>query len=124
MTNFQEQSINYDDYINTTAIFGSVRKSILSKYFKGGTVTNVFGETKIDLANADIYGAVVIDVAQLFGEVKVWVPANWHVIADVTNLFAEVKDKRMNPCAANANEKVLVLKGTSFFGVVKIMDCF
>jgi predicted membrane protein len=121
MTSYQEQSINYDDFISTTAIFGGVKKNVLSKYFKGGRITNIFGDTKLDLGNADISGTVIIDVSQLFGEVTVRVPANWHVIADVSNFFAEVKDKRRNTYPVN-NEKVLVLTGFSLFAVVKIID--
>jgi predicted membrane protein len=123
MTNAQYQSLNYDDYIDTTAIFGEVKKSIISKNFKGGKVTNLFGETKIDLSQAEVYGKAVIDVSQLFGEVKVRVPAGWHVITEVSNILAEVKDKRTNAYVPTDNPKVLVITGVSIFAVVKILDC-
>ena len=112
-----------DSYINTTAIFGEVKKYILSKDFKFGSLTNVFGATTVDFSDADIHGEVILDSTQLFGEIKIKVPANWHVIADVTNLFAEVKDKRKTSFAGSDNSKVLILRGTGIFAAIKIVDC-
>ncbi|MGH7238174.1 MAG: LiaF domain-containing protein [Candidatus Saccharimonadales bacterium] len=123
MTSFHEQSINYDDYINTTAIFGEVKKNVISKSFRGGRITNLCGETKIYLGNADINGTAIIDISQLFGEVKIWVPTDWHVVTNTQNIFADAKDTRKNPGNANGNEKILILTGTSLFAVVKIFDC-
>jgi predicted membrane protein len=112
-----------DNYINTTAIFGEVKKYILSKDFKFGQLTNVFGRTTVDFSNADINGAVILDSTQFFGEIRIKVPANWHVIAEVTNIFATVDDKRRNPTVNIDANKVLVLRGTGIFGAVNIIDC-
>src|ERR1700733_9759535 len=96
-----------DSYINTTAIFGEVKKHILSKDFKFGQLTNVFGRTTVDFSNADINGTVILDSTQFFGEIRIKVPANWHVITEVTNVFATVDDKRRNPSLNIDKDKVL-----------------
>jgi predicted membrane protein len=109
-----------DDYLNATAVFGGVNKTILSKNFMGGDITNVFGGTEIDFTQADIHGRVVIDITQLFGGTKIIVPANWHVIPDLAAVFAGVDDKRIRTGLPHSTEKVLVLKGVSLFAGVDI----
>jgi hypothetical protein len=113
-----------DDYIDTTAIFGEVKKYILSKDFKFGKVTNVFGTTTVDFCNADINGPVILDCTQLFGEIKIKAPANWHVVPEVTNIFMEVADKRRTPTQNIDNNKILILQGVGIFASIKIVDCF
>jgi len=110
-----------DSFINTTAVFGEVKKSILSKDFKFGQLTNVFGQTTIDFSNADINGAVILDTTQFFGEIRVKVPANWHVVSEVINIFAVVDDKRRSPIENIDYNKVLVLRGVGVFGAIKIV---
>lgn len=112
-----------DDYINTTAVFGEVKKYVLSKDFKFGQLTNVFGRTTVDFGNADINGAVVLDSTQFFGEIRVKVPANWHVVPEVTNIFAAVTDKRRNTTVNIDTNKVLIIRGTGVFAEFKILDC-
>lgn len=112
-----------DNYINTTAIFGEVKKYILSKDFKFGQLTNVFGTTTVDFSNADINGAVILESTQLFGEIKIKAPANWHVIPEVTNIFMVLDDKRRNPSVNIDNNKTLILRGVGIFATIKIVDC-
>ena len=112
-----------DNYISTTAIFGEVKKHVLSKDCKFGTLTNVFGRTTVDFCNADINGAVILDSTQLFGEIRIQVPANWHVIPEVTNIFVVIDDKRRNPTINIDNNKVLILRGVGIFATINIIDC-
>lgn len=111
---------SYDDILNATAIFGGVNKTIFSKNFRGGDITNIFGGTELDFTQADINGRVVIDITQVFGGTKIIVPANWQVVSDLAAVFAGVDDKRIkNPAALN-NDKILVLKGVSLFAGIDI----
>ena len=113
-----------DNYINTTAIFGEVKKYVLSKDFKFGQVMNVFGRTTVDFCNADINGAVILDSTQLFGEIRIKAPANWHIVPEVTNIFVVVDDKRRNPTVNIDPNKTLILRGVGIFATIKIIDCF
>ncbi|MBL4677545.1 MAG: hypothetical protein JKY70_15290 [Mucilaginibacter sp.] len=110
---------SHDDYLDATSIFGGVNKTILSKNFRGGDITNIFGGTELDFTQADIHGRVVIDVTQVFGGTKLIVPANWHVISDLAAVFAGVDDKRVKTGQPNM-DKVLVLKGVSLFAGIDI----
>jgi predicted membrane protein len=108
-----------DDSINAISIFGNTKKTVLSKNFKGGDIVNIFGGAEIDLTQADINGRVIIDVTQMFGGVKLKVPPHWHITTDVVALFAGIDDKRKQ-FTEPANDKVLVLRGTSLFAGIDI----
>ncbi|QXV67259.1 hypothetical protein INP83_09295 [Mucilaginibacter sp. 21P] len=110
---------SHDDYLDSTSIFGGVNKTVLSKNFRGGDITNIFGGTEIDFTQADINGRVVVDITQVFGGTKLIVPANWHVIPDLAAVFAGVDDKRVKTGQPNM-DKVLILKGVSLFAGIDI----
>jgi hypothetical protein len=113
---------NPADYVNTTVVFGEIKKTIISKEFKGGMVASLFGATKLDFTNADIKGIVVLDISQALSETKIRVPRDWRVESDQTLLLANIHDKRtFQPESINAG-KVLILTGTSIFGVITITN--
>jgi len=112
--------ITGDDFLDATSIFGGVKKTILSKNFRGGDITNIFGGAEIDLTQADIDGKVVLDITQLFGGTKIIVPPHWQVISNLSAVFAGVDDKRLRKVGAGDNNKILVLEGVSIFAGVEI----
>ena len=109
-----------DDYLDAVSIFGGVKKTILSKNFKGGEIVNVFGGAELDFTQADINGQVVIDITQIFGGTKIVVPSHWRVVPDLAAVFASVDDKRIRTTAPADSDKILVLKGVSIFAGVDI----
>jgi hypothetical protein len=108
-----------DDFLDAVSIFGGVKKTILSKNFRGGEIVNVFGGAELDFTQADIQGRVVIDITQIFGGTKIIVPSNWQVVSDLAAVFASVDDKRINRGVLD-NDKILVLKGVSIFAGVDV----
>jgi|SRR5580704_10716185 predicted membrane protein len=108
------------EFIDSTCFFGSVKKLVLSKDFKGGDITCFMGGAEIDLSQADIQGSVILDVTQLFGGTKLVIPGNWHVKTQVTSIFAGIEDKRTLQIATPDVNKTLVLDGTSIFGGIEI----
>ena len=109
-----------DEFLDAVSIFGGVKKSILSKDFKGGEVVNIFGGAELDFIQADISGRVIIDITQIFGSTKIIVPPHWQIVSDVAAVFGSIDDKRMRSTAAVNSDKVLVLKGVSIFAGVDI----
>jgi predicted membrane protein len=109
-----------DDYLDAVSIFGGVKKTILSKDFKGGDIVNIFGGAELDLTQADINGRVILDITQIFGGTKIVVPSNWQVVSDIAAVFASVDDKRLRSTASANNDKILVLKGVSIFAGIDI----
>lgn len=109
-----------DDYIDAVAVFGGVKRIIMSKDFKGGEIVNIFGGAEIDFTRADINGTVSIEITQVFGGTKLVVPPHWQVRSDMAAIFAGIDDKRFGNAGAQSADKVLILKGTSIFAGVDI----
>jgi predicted membrane protein len=110
-----------DDVMDTTSILGGVKKSVLSKNFKGGQILNVFGGVEIDLSQADIDGIIVLDVTQIFGGIKLIIPAHWELKSEITSVLGGIEDKRKNLSALNIAEgKTLIIRGTSILGGIDI----
>jgi predicted membrane protein len=112
------ESVLDEEMVDSTSVFGGTKKKILSKNFKGGDITNIFGGTEIDLSQADINGEARLDLTQIFGGTKLIIPANWKLIMKNAAILGGVEDKRPNqPYDPN---KVLILTGTSMFGGIEI----
>ncbi len=109
-----------EERLEATAIFGSVKRNIVSKNFRGGEATSIFGGSEIDLSQADIHGTVKIEVTAILGGVKLIVPSHWMVKQEVTAIFGGVDDKRDTYQVATAPNKILVLEGTAFMGGIEI----
>lgn len=109
------------DFINVDAFLTGIKRKVMSKNFKGGDVTSVFGGADIDLMHADIQDQAVLKVSVAFGGLKLIVPPHWDVQLGVTNLAAGIDDKRYSQQAAAQNsEKKLILTGSVIFGGIEI----
>lgn len=108
-----------EDMLEATAIFGSNNKVILSKNFRGGNVTTIFGSTELNFMQADIQGEAVLDISTVFGGVELIIPGHWDLRMGVDTIFGGAEDKRMLTTPTDSG-KVLVLKGTCVFGGVDI----
>jgi predicted membrane protein len=124
-TDYSTTETNFSDTttaekLDATAIFGAVKKTILSKNFTGGQAVSIFGGSEIDLSKADINGTVVVDVTAILGGVKLIVPSHWTVRQDIAAIFGGVEDKRDTRSVITVQNKILVLKGTAFMGGIEI----
>ncbi|QBQ40687.1 LiaF transmembrane domain-containing protein [Sphingobacterium psychroaquaticum] len=117
--NFTHQGENY---IKVDSIFGNAKKNIFSKNFLGGTVTNVFGSTQINLLQADMQQPVALDVFQLFGSTKIIVPPHWVVATTVSSILGENDDRRVILTHAVDQNKCLYITGTSILGNITIKN--
>jgi len=109
-----------EDYMDTVSIFGSTKKNIMSKNFKGGEATSFFGGTEINLMQADITGEIILDLTQVFGGCKLIIPAHWEVKSEVVNIFGGMEDKRPVQNVTTDHTKVVVIRGTSIFGGLEV----
>lgn len=108
------------DFIDATAIFGGVKKIVLSKNFQGGDITNIMGGSEINLTQADFKGRIHIDTTNIFGGTKLIIPPHWDVQSEVVAVFGGVDDKRQLNGAALDPDKVVVIDGTCLFGGIEI----
>ena len=110
-----------NDYLDTTSVFGGVKKIILSKNFKGGDITNFMGGTEINFTQADIPGRITIDTTNIFGGTKLVIPPTWDVQSDVVAIFGGVDDKRQLISGTLPDpSKVVHLSGLCIFGGIEI----
>lgn len=117
-----EKSSSSEDTVEIDLVFSGFRKNIISKDFKGGTISCVFGGGELNLSQADINGVAILEVNQVFGGVKIIVPANWEVKTDKTTaVCGDVSDKRAQQTESNP-DKVLIVKGSVVFGGIDIRN--
>jgi len=112
-----------DDYLDSTVLFGGVKKNVISKNFRGGEAVTVFGGTEINLTQADVKTPIVMELTQVFGGTKLIVPAHWKIQSkDLVAIFGGVDDKRppVNAPGAEDIDRVLILKGTCILGGIEI----
>lgn len=116
----EEPAADKRDFIDTTSIFGGVKKIVLSKSFKGGELVNFMGGSEINLTQADFTGCIRIETTNVFGGTKLIVPPTWDVQSEVVAIFGGVDDKRqINGTTVDPN-KVLIIEGTCVFGGIDI----
>jgi predicted membrane protein len=115
-----EETWSQEDIVDATSIFGSAKKNILSKDFKGGDIVNIFGGTELNLSQADIQGKAALEITTVFGGTKLIIPSNWEVKSDVVTIFGGLEDKRQVQNTPSNPDKVLLLRGTVVFGGIEI----
>jgi hypothetical protein len=119
---YDRQQILSDDYIDSVNIFGGSKKNIISKDFKGGDLTAIFGANELNLSQADFNGRVTLEVTNVFGGTKLIIPPHWHVqSSEVVCIFGGMDDKRpVQNTIATDTSKVIILRGTCVFGGIDI----
>lgn len=115
-------STSTNEIIDSVTFMGGIKKKIISKNFKGGDVTVIFGGAELDFIQADLNENVVLEITQIFGGTKLIVPAHWEIKSELVSIFGSIEDKRPTLPKAVGNEpaKILILKGTTIFGGIDI----
>lgn len=113
-------SLSSEDVIESVNIFSGSKKINLSKNFRGGEITNVFGGSELNLSKADITGRVVLEVTCIFGGTKLIVPPDWNIQQEAVAIFGGIDDKRPITGMQESPDKILVIKGTVLMGGIDI----
>lgn len=117
---YDKAEYNTEDYLDNVAIFGSIKKNIISKDFKGGDVVCIFSGAEINLIQAEIKGRVVVEIVNVFGGTTLVVPANWEVKSEMVAILGGIEDKRIQQAIVPDGMNVLVLRGTTVLGGLEI----
>ena len=84
-----------EEFIDETNIFSGSERRFVNVPFKGGSITNVFGGSELDLSLANLNpGKNVLEVNCVFGGVTIIVPHNWKVNIQVNAVLGAFEDKR------------------------------
>ena len=117
-----QDDFSSEDTLNITSIFGGVNKNVISKHFKGGEITCIFGGAEINLMQADIQGRVVLETTNVFGGTKIIIPSHWKIQPEITAIIGGVEEKRPQALEIQDPNKILVLKGTCTLGGIEIIS--
>jgi predicted membrane protein len=115
-----DEAVDSNDEFSIRSIFSGVKRNIITKNFRRGKITTIFGGAEIDMSQADMTSPSYINIDVAFGGVEIVVPANWTVQNDIQGVFHGVEDKRYNNAVVVDPNKVLVLKGNCAFGGIEV----
>jgi predicted membrane protein len=113
-------TVSNEDMLDVASTFSGVRKVVLSKTFKGGRISSMFGGVDIDLTQADIQGEAVIEINVTMGGIKLVVPPHWQLRSEVSTVLGGMDDARPMPQGGFSADKILVLKGSVLMGGIEI----
>jgi len=116
----QAKSVNSQDFVEATAVFGASNQVVYTKNLIGGDITVVFGGADINLTQADFTESPVFDITAIFGGVKLIVPPNWIIKTNGTPIFGSIEDKRGHLMHTGEIQKTLIIDGTVMFGGIEI----
>jgi len=110
------------EWVEINAAFGSVKKIILSKNFRGGEINCFMGGAELNMMQADMLQPARLEINNVFGGTKIIVPSNWDIKNEMTAVFGGIEDKRtVAPVVTDAG-KSLVLHGTCVFGGIEVIN--
>jgi predicted membrane protein len=108
-----------EDYVDANCVFGTLKRTVISKDFKGGEVTAVFGGAEINLNQADISDKARLELNAVFGGVTLIVPANWEIKSELNSVIGSIEDNRpIKPTGGSG--KILILEGNTVCGGIEI----
>lgn len=116
----QEGVVDSSPVMDSVTIFGGAEREIIAKDFAGGSCTVVFGGNQINFAKADLAADATLDLAVIFGGVKMIVPPHWDVQINTSNIAGGVDDKRRKDSTVAEYTKTLYLTGAIVFGGLEI----
>ena len=115
-----ETDVSPDDFIDAVTIFGSTKKQVVTKNFRGADMFTMFGGTELNLTQADFQSRAVVDLVTVFGGAEIIIPSDWTVQSEMVSVFGGLDDSRFQKSADEMSNKILILKGTCVFGGVEI----
>ena len=106
------------EVINEISLFGGGDRSFHGKKLKGGSVSAIFGGSKIDLSESELAeGDNIVDLFFMFGGSSFVVPSNWKVQIQTIPIFGGFSDKRVpSPDGKYIQDRTIVFKGLILFG--------
>jgi predicted membrane protein len=104
-------------YIDSNYVFGGSKEKVDSKKFKGGEINCVFGEIELDLSDAHLAeGVNILQVSTVFGCATIYVPSDWNIEVQQSQIFGHFEDKRPKANFEIDENRVLIIKASSIFG--------
>lgn len=116
-----EDGKSRNHFFEVNNFMGGSKKDYGFSGLKGGTINCVMGGTEINLTKATLKEGASIDVFLLMGGAKIFVPKDWNVILDTTNIMGDSKDKNEDSQSAEDASKTLKINGTVLMGGLQVV---
>ncbi len=119
----RNEGTNSTDYLDVVAVFGSSTSRVKSDNFRGGEIVAVFGGCEIFLNEAMLSPeGGNIEIVTVFGGTKLYVPRNWHVKVESSNILGGYVDKRTGVSENIDMTRTLTIEGVNVFGGVELLS--
>jgi predicted membrane protein len=106
-----------------SAVFGSFKRPITVKNFKGAKLEAIFGEVAIDLTKAELAGdEVTVHADAIFGACEIRVPETWQILVRGSAVMGEYVDKTHQRPPDGPGVKTLIVVGSAVFGTVEVKN--
>ena len=106
-----------------SAVFGTFKRPITARNFKGVKLEAIFGEVNIDLTKAEIEGdEATIRADAVFGACVIRVPETWHISVLGSAVMGEYMDKTRQRPTEGQGVKTLIVTGSAVFGSVEVKN--
>jgi predicted membrane protein len=104
-------------FIERDFVFGGASEKINVQDFKGGDINCVFGGVELDLSDAKLAeGVHTLEINTVFGGVNLFIPVEWNVEIQQSQVFGRFVDNRPKPGFEVSENNRLILAVTSVFG--------
>jgi predicted membrane protein len=122
------------DLFHRSNVFGNISMNIDSSNFKGGSISNVFGDCDVDLTKSVLAdGEHLMRIHTIFGDTRILLPKEFAVSVTASVLLGDLKileqsiegfskDIHLTTPDYQTAQKKLVLSITHIFGSVKIIQ--
>ncbi|MGA9882870.1 MAG: DUF5668 domain-containing protein [Candidatus Acidiferrales bacterium] len=120
---FPPPADSVDDTFERSVVFMSFNRRIMSRHFRFGKVSAVFGGFHLDFRAAEIEGnQAVLQIEAVFGGGEILIPPTWRVSVTAHEIAGAFADETYSRPDATTPAKVLIIHGTTVFGGVVIKN--
>jgi predicted membrane protein len=93
-TSRRRPSVEGEDTIDLSTMFGGIEQKISSGQFRGGRVSAIFGSIELDLRESRLAEDADLNVTALFGGVELKVPEDCDIQIHGSPLFGAIEDPK------------------------------
>ncbi len=121
-TNERGEGLPYEnDYLESSALMGGSSTRVISKQFKGGSISSIMGGLEIDLRSAEIDGNLaVLEATCVMGGIEIRVPPHWNVTVKGTPILGGIDDETRKYRDENVIGPTLIIDATVVLGGIEI----
>lgn len=110
-----------EDQIKGHTVFGDLEKVLNSQAFSGGTLSTVFGDTRLNLREAKLgHNGAVIDASVIFGDITIMIPQSWPLEIRSSTVLGSLKNNCRNSQVSEGQR--LIINAHVVFGDLKITN--